>query len=83
MKTTLRHADGSRTTVTAIHSTRSVLVSRLYPEASNIPPLNFWIPADLAGVFAQAIELAAERVGSGPCAMQLAQADQVGQGVPA
>ncbi|WP_341904051.1 hypothetical protein [Polaromonas sp. YR568] len=79
MKTTLRLADGCRLTITAHHSLQTVAVTKFFPMASEPAPVNLFIPADMAGVFAQAVELAALKCLTGPAApstapLQAAQA---------
>ncbi|MBC7608595.1 MAG: hypothetical protein H7228_03320 [Polaromonas sp.] len=67
MKSSFKLKDGSTITVTALHAAKHVMVEKIYPLGSSNDPRSFFIPPELSGVVAQAIELAGQAVINGPC----------------
>ena len=67
MKSTFKLTTGGSLTVEAVHGSQVVWIERIFPVNTGIEPRSFVVPADLAGLFAQAVELAGNAAMNGPC----------------
>lgn len=77
MKSTFKTDDGRSITVQPLPHSKAVLIQSHDPQAGAL--VHLLIPADMAGVFAQAIELAAEwKPGLNPRAVSDAQQFGIG-----
>lgn len=83
MKSTFKTHDGRSITVQPMPHSKSVLIQSHDPNAGAL--MHLVIPSDMAGVFAQAVELAAEWQPKPPAdaARQAAEAFGTGLGIPA